>query len=308
MMAQQLLISIVGPTAIGKTTFAIAIAKHFKTQIISADSRQFYKEMQIGTAVPSEEELAQVPHHFIQHKSIHDSYTVGDFEKEALSVLNRLFRENDIVVMVGGSGLYTDAVTSGLDHFPEVAPEIREDLNQLHKDEGLDVLQARLQKLDPDYFEKVDLQNPHRLIRALEICIATNKPYSSFLNQPRASRPFDCLTVGISAEREIIYKRINDRVDQMMEKGMLEEVTSLHKYKSRNALQTVGYKELFQFLEGKVSLEFALEEIKMNSRRFAKRQLTWFKKNNETLWVDYSEQPLAVISKVQERLLKSHGK
>lgn len=301
-MAQKVLISVVGPTAIGKTKLSIALAKHFDTEIISADSRQFYKEMRIGTAVPSKKELATAPHHFIQHKSILDGYSVGDFERDALETLERLFNAKNVVIMVGGSGLYADAVSSGLDVFPEVAPGIRDDLNNSFKADGIEALQNQLRQLDPEYYNTVDLNNPHRLIRALEVCIASGSPYSSFLNKPKAKRPFKCLTIGINAKREIVYDRINLRVDNMMREGLLEEVNSLVEYKDRNALQTVGYRELFDYLEGNTALDFAVEEIKKNSRRFAKRQLTWFKKNTETLWVDQEEELSGIITKIESRL------
>ncbi|MBT8184012.1 MAG: tRNA (adenosine(37)-N6)-dimethylallyltransferase MiaA [Eudoraea sp.] len=306
-MAHKVLISIVGPTAIGKTQLSIALAKHFKTHIISADSRQFYKEMNIGTAVPSKSELSSVPHHFIQHKSIQDTYTVGDFERDALEELEKLFTKTDIVVMVGGSGLYADAVTTGLDHFPKVDHYIRESLNEQFRNEGIEVLQEQLRDLDPDYYNQVDLQNPHRLIRALEVCLASGSPYSSFLKKPRTQRPFKCITVGLTADREIIYNRINSRVDQMMARGLLEEVSSLADHKDKNALQTVGYRELFRYLEGEFDLDTAIKEIKKNSRRFAKRQLTWFKKNSETIWTDYQEDLNIVISKIENRLKNSYN-
>lgn len=301
-MSQKVLISIVGPTAIGKTKLSIALAKHFVTDIISADSRQFYKEMKIGTAVPSKEELGEATHHFIQHKSVREKYTVGDFEREALNTLNGLFEVHNIVIMVGGSGLYVDAVTQGLDHFPKVAPEIREQLNEKFETEGIEALQNQLKQLDPDYYENVDLENPHRLIRALEVCVASNTPYSFFLNKKQTTRPFEVLTVGLFAEREIIYDRINKRVDLMMEQGLLEEVKSLVKLKSRNALKTVGYKELFHHLDGNCELEFAVQEIKKNTRRFAKRQMTWFRKNPDIIWIDHEETWIAAIAKIEKEL------
>lgn len=292
------LISVVGPTAIGKTKLAIALANHYQTEIISADSRQFFKEMNIGTAVPSNEELAAAPHHFIQHKSILESYTVGDFERDAIALLEELFTKNNVVILVGGSGLYVDAITKGFDHFPEVAPEIREKLNKALETEGILKLQEQLKDLDLDYYHKVDIHNPHRIIRALEICIGTGKPYSSFLNKEKNKRPFQVITVGIHAEREIIYERINKRVDIMASQGLLEEVTSLIKHKDLNALQTVGYKELFNFLDGNWTLDFAISEIKKNTRRFAKRQLTWFRKTNSIIWVDYKEEIVAIVKQI----------
>ncbi|MDA0176866.1 tRNA (adenosine(37)-N6)-dimethylallyltransferase MiaA [Mesoflavibacter profundi] len=282
------LISIVGPTAIGKTSLSIKLANYFNTEIVSADSRQFFKEMSIGTAAPTIEELAAAPHHFIHHKSITENYNVGAFEKEALKTIEELHQKHDIVIMVGGSGLYVDAVTKGLDYFPDVDPSIREQLNNTLEKEGLESLQLQLKNLDELAYNTIAIDNPHRVIRALEICIGTKQPYSSFLNKDKNKRPFKTITIGLTADREIIYDRINKRVDIMVENGLIEEVKSLIKYKHLNALNTVGYKEIFNYLDEKWTLGFAISEIKKNSRRFAKRQLTWFKKNNETLWFDYT--------------------
>ncbi|MCM4169739.1 tRNA dimethylallyltransferase [Arenibacter antarcticus] len=301
---ERILISVVGPTAIGKTTLGIELAKYFKTEIISADSRQFYSEMSIGTAVPSETELAQVPHHFIQHRSIHEEYTVGDFEREALDKLNDIFKENKVVVMVGGSGLYIDAVTKGLDHFPEIDAEIRTRLNQELLDNGITKLQEQLKDLDREYYEKVDLNNPHRLIRALEVCIGSGLPYSSFLNREKKSRDFATITIGLEADRKIIYDRINRRVDLMMAQGLLEEVSSLKEYSALNALQTVGYRELFRFMEGDFDLDTSIAEIKKNTRRFAKRQLTWLRKKGDILWVDHEYNLKEVLQKVEQEIGK----
>lgn len=282
------LISIVGPTAIGKTTLSIALAKHYNTEIISADSRQFYKEMQIGTAAPTQAELDAAPHHFIHHRSITDDYNVGAFEKDAIKVLKSLFEIHDIVIMVGGSGLYVNAVTNGLDDFPKVDKSIRATLNKTFEQEGLEPLKKQLELLDKETYDKIALDNPHRVMRALEICIGTGKPYSSFLKRNTNNyRFFKTITIGLTADREIIYNRINQRVDLMMENGLLNEVKDLHNNKNLNSLNTVGYKELFKYLDNQWDLEFAISEIKKNSRRFAKRQLTWFKKNDETLWFDY---------------------
>jgi len=298
LMDKKKLISIVGPTAIGKTSLAIAIAKHYKTEIISADSRQFYKEMSIGTAVPSPEELTSVPHHFIQHKSIVEKYTVGDFEREATEKLESLFKDKDIVVMVGGSGLYIDAIKDGLDNFPTIRPNVREALNTTLKTEGILSLQERLKILDRDYYEQVDLNNPHRLIRALEVCIVSGLPYTTFLNQTKPKRNFNTTTIAINAEREIIYDRINKRVDIMMEQGLLEEVASLKEQQDLNALQTVGYRELFKYFKGDFDLDTAVDEIKKNTRRFAKRQLTWLRKKEDILWVDYKYNLNEILEKI----------
>lgn len=300
-MAKKL-ISIIGPTAIGKTSLAISLANHFNTEIISADSRQFYKEMCIGTAVPSKEELQSATHHFIQHKSISEKYSVGDFEKEAIKKLEVIYGEKEIAVMVGGSGLYVDAVIKGLDEFPEFDPVIRLQLNKSFVEKGISFLQDELKKFDTSYYEKVDLDNPHRLIRALEVCISSGLPYSSFLNKEDKQRPFQTYTIGITAPRELIYERINKRVDIMMDAGLLDEVKSVYEQRTLNALNTVGYKELFSYLDGIFTLDFAIEEIKKNTRRFAKRQLTWFRKNESTLWVNHDEPLAEIIQHLEEKI------
>jgi tRNA dimethylallyltransferase len=257
--------------------------------------------MQIGTAAPSQEELAEAKHHFIHHKSIQDHYNVGSFEKDALNCLGTLFKSHDVVIMVGGSGLYVDAVTKGLDYFPEVDASIRQSLNNNLESKGLEYLQEQLKTLDLQSYNTIAIDNPHRVIRALEICIGTNKPYSSFLNKGKEKRHFKTISVGLDAEREMIYNRINTRVDLMMVAGLLNEVKGLLPYKNLNALNTVGYKELFNFLEGTWELDFAISEIKKNTRRFAKRQLTWFKKNSNTLWFDFD----TPIEKIIEILVKN---
>ncbi|RAV29253.1 tRNA (adenosine(37)-N6)-dimethylallyltransferase MiaA [Sinomicrobium soli] len=294
------LISVVGPTAIGKTALAIQLARHFKTVVLSADSRQFYREMSIGTAVPSPEELAAVPHYFIQHKSIFETYTVGDFEQDAIALLKDLFQEHDTVIMAGGSGLYVNAVLYGLDDFPEVSPALRDALNTTLRKEGITALQQELKALDPLYYQQVDLHNPQRVIRALEISKGTGKPYSSFLKGKKQSRPFNTLSITPDAERQVIYDRINRRVDLMMQNGLLEEAKALLPHQHLNALQTVGYKELFRYLEGDCELEFAVEEIKKNTRRFAKRQLTWFRKQPGTLRVDFQSEPSEIITRISD--------
>lgn len=295
------LISIVGPTAIGKTALSIKLAQYFKTEIISADSRQFFKEMQIGTAAPSTQELASAKHHFIHHKSIQESYSVGTFEKEALQTLQTLFKSNNVVIMVGGSGLYIDAVTHGLDYFPKVDPSIRETLNKQLETQGLEALQKQLQTLDLASYNTIAVDNPHRIIRALEVCIGTNQPYSSFLNKPKENRNFKTITIGLTAERPLIYERINQRVDIMIKNGLLDEVVSLKEHKHLNALNTVGYKELFHYLDNTWTLDFAISEIKKNSRRFAKRQLTWFKRSTNTIWYDFNTPTETIIE-----TLKTH--
>lgn len=300
------LISIVGATAIGKTALSIQLAQHFDTEIISSDSRQFFKEMKIGTAVPSNEELSAAPHHFIQHISIFESYNVGQFEKDAIAKLDELFSKYDVVIMVGGSGLYVDAVLRGLDDFPKVDPKIREELNEKLAQEGIESLQTMLQKLDPHYYKRVALENPHRLIRALEISIGSGKPYSSFLKDKTVTRNFTPIKIGLTAERELMYSRINQRVDNMIKEGLLEEAKSLYPYKDLNALQTVGYRELFAYFDGKSTLEFAVSEIKKNTRRFAKRQGTWFRKDEEILWFHYQERVENIIGKIQDIMKKRY--
>lgn len=304
------LITIIGPTAIGKTALGISLAQHFNCSIISCDSRQFYKEMTIGTAVPSPEELQAAPHHFIQNKSIFDSYSVGDFEQEALSKLDELFLENNIQILVGGSGLYVDAVLKGFDDFPTIEPSVREEINANFEVLGITYLQQQLYNLDPIYFQKLTtenpqtLQNPQRMKRFIEVCIGSGTPYSSFLGKRKNIRNFTPIIIGLDAERPIIYERINKRVAIMMENGLLEEVQNLLPYKNQNALQTVGYRELFDYLEGKTSLAFAIEQIKTNTRRFAKRQLTWFQRTENTIWVDYATETKQIIENIKIKIQK----
>jgi len=298
----KFLISIVGPTAIGKTALSIKLAQHYNTEIISADSRQFFKEMQIGTAAPTPSELDQAKHHFIHHKSIEDPYSVGTFEKDAINCLEELFKTKDIVILVGGSGLYVDAINKGLDYFPKVDPSIREDLNQRLKSLGLTNLQEQLKELDPIAYSTIAIDNPHRVIRALEICIGSKAPYSSFLNKDKGKRSFETITIGLTADREVIYERINKRVDIMLSEGLLEEVKTLIEKQDLNALNTVGYKEIFKYFKEAWTLDFAVSEIKKNSRRFAKRQLTWFKKDKATHWHDYQDQLTSIISSIDQEI------
>lgn len=297
------LIVIVGPTAIGKTNLSILIAKYFNCEIVSADSRQFYKEMYIGTATPSKDELKQAKHHFIQHKSIKEEYSVGDFEKDALTKLTELFKHNDYAILIGGSGLYINAVTNGLDHFPETNIEIRKKLQEEYTNKGIESLQQQLKVLDPEYYKTVDLCNTHRIMRALEVCISSGLPYSSFLTKPKKKRPFRIIKIGITADREVIYERINKRVDLMMEEGLMEEAKNLYSFKALNALNTVGYKEIFKYLDREWDIDFAISEIKKNTRRFAKRQLTWFKKDTEIKWFNYDENTTSIFSYIKKNSL-----
>ncbi len=302
------LITIIGPTAIGKTALSIALAQHFGCDIISCDSRQFFKEMRIGTAVPSEEELASATHHFIQNKSIFENYTVGDFEKEAITKLDELFLKNNIQIMVGGSGLYVDAILKGFDDFPNIDNSVREKVNTDFEQFGIDYLQNKLKELDPEYCQKLmlensqTLQNPQRMKRFVEVCIGTGKPYSSFLNQKKNQRNFTPIIIGLEADREIMYDRINKRVDIMINEGLAKEVENLFPNKHLNALQTVGYKELFDYFDGKITLDFAIKEIKKNTRRFSKRQLTWFKRTENMKWFDYLTDRTKIIEHIDSLL------
>jgi tRNA dimethylallyltransferase len=299
--APPLLICVVGPTAIGKTSLAIALAKAFKTEIISADSRQFYKEMNIGTAVPTADELKQAKHYFIQHLLVSEPYSVGQFETDALATIAAIHKTKQTTIMVGGSGLYVDAVVKGLDKFPKVGPATREALNLELTNNGIESLQKQLKEIDPAYYQQADIKNPHRLIRALEIYRETGKPYSSYLAQNKKSRPFKTLWIGLKASREIVYDRINKRVDIMMANGLEKEAKALYQLRHLNALQTVGYKELFAYFDGDYTLEQAIAEIKKNTRRFAKRQETWFKKNEAIQWFEYDSNPediLAFLKKI----------
>ncbi len=282
------IITILGPTAIGKTAKTIALAKHFSSEIISADSRQFYKEMSIGTAIPSHLELNEVPHHMIHHKSIFDTYTVGDFENDVLKLLDEKWKLHSLFFMTGGSGLFIDAVLKGLDDFPEVNPQIRIELIQELNTKGIQYVLEKLKNLDPVYYQKVDHFNTRRILRALEICITSKQSYSSFLNKKEANRNFIPIKIGLIADRKVIYEQINHRVDQMIKDGLIEEANRLFPYKHLNSLQTVGYRELFSFFEGNLTLNEAIEEIKKNTRRYAKRQLTWLRKDTEVVWFNHT--------------------
>lgn len=278
------MIVLVGPTAIGKTAVAIELAKHFQTEILSADSRQFYKELNIGTAKPSVDELKKVKHHFINSLSIYDSYNVGQFETDAINCLEKIFKKHDAAIIVGGSGLFVDAVCNGIDQLPESDTDLRNELKNLLEEKGIEALQKKLLKLDPDYYKKVDRSNPHRLIRAIEVCLQTGMKYSDLLKKEKKERNFFIVKIGLDDEREKIYKRINDRVDEMIKSGLPEEAKSFYSKRHLNALQTVGYRELFDFMEKKISFDEAVELIKRNTRRYAKRQLTWFRRDKEIQW------------------------
>nr|WP_283413129.1 tRNA (adenosine(37)-N6)-dimethylallyltransferase MiaA [Algoriphagus winogradskyi] len=289
-MNQSYLILVVGPTAVGKTDLCLNLAKKFKTEIVSCDSRQFYKEMILGTAKPNSEELKQVPHHFINNLSIEDEYDVRRFEREALVLLQALFAQHKLVIMTGGSGLFADAVVNGLDEMPELDPKIRKEIIQEYEQKGLEFLQEEIAKNDPEYFEKVDQKNPQRLMRALEIWRGTGKKFSSFRVKSKKHRPFKVIKIGLERDREELYSRIDQRMDQMIEAGLFDEADALFGKRHLNALQTVGYSEIFGFLEGKYDKEEAIRLLKRNSRRYAKRQMTWFKKDESIHWFSPDKQ------------------
>ncbi len=276
----------VGPTAVGKTATAILLAQHFNTEIISADSRQFYREMTIGTAKPDNDELAAVPHHFINSHSIQEEYSAGDFERDALKLLDELFKTKDVVIMVGGSGLFVRAVCEGMDDLPKAPEGIRDSLNKSFEENGLEPLKSRLKEIDPAYYAATDIDNPQRVIRALEVYEATGNPISFYQKKDLSKRPFEILTIGLNMDREKLYERINLRVDKMIQAGLLDEVKSLAAYRYKPAMLTVGYSEIFDYLDGNCSQQEAIDKIKQNSRRYAKRQITWFKKYGNTTWFE----------------------
>ncbi len=283
------LIIITGPTAVGKTSVSINLARHFHAEIISADSRQFYKELIIGTAAPTSEELNAVRHHLVGMLSVTENYNVYRFEKDAVGILEKLFATHDIVFMVGGSGLYIDAVCNGIDEIPDPDMELRNELNTTYETLGIQPLRQQLMLLDPESYEKLDIANHKRIIRALEVCIATGKPYSSFLNRKSVTRPFNILKIGLKRERAELYESINKRVDIMIQSGLENEARSLYPFRHLNSMQTVGYRELFDYFDGKYSFPQAIEKIKTNTRRYAKKQMTWFERDQSISWFHPSE-------------------
>ena len=300
---QKTLISIIGSTGIGKTKLAIEMAKHFGTEIISCDSRQFFKEMKIGTATPTDEELAQAKHHFIGHLSVQDYYSIGQYEEDALEKIEEIFEKNDFAVLVGGSMMYEKAVVEGLNDLPEANAENQEKLQKIWDEEGLGKLQEILKNLDEEYYNVVHKENPRRLLRAIDVIWQTGRKYSEIIAEPKHKRDFKVVRIGITAPREIMYERINLRVDKMLENGLIDEVKSLTEYQKLVPLQTVGYTEIFKYLEGTWDLDFAVEEIKKNSRRYAKRQETWNRKVENVTWLpyDYSEEQLhEILSKIEK--------
>ena len=288
-MRTKKIIVVTGPTATGKTVFTIRLAAHFNSEIISADSRQFYRKMNIGTAKPSMQEQAAVPHHFIDFLNPDEDYNIGRFESDALQLVSELFQKHDSVFVTGGSGLYIKTLCEGIDELPEANESIRTELMREWKENGLQSLQDKLQKEDPEYFQIVDLNNPHRILRALEVIQLSGKPYSSFRTQSKKIRSFDIYKIALLIDRDELYERINKRVDSMMEKGLLEEVRTLLPYRNTNALQTVGYREFFDYFDGKVSLSEAINLVKQNTRHYAKRQMTWMRKQEDLHWVEADE-------------------
>lgn len=291
-MNKKFLIVIAGPTAVGKTAFAVEAAQHFSTEIISADSRQFYKELKIGVARPSEAELALVKHHFIASHSIHDYFTAGMYELSVIELLNTLFKNYDVVVLTGGSGLYIDAVCNGIDDLPDIDMDIRNKVLARYSNEGIEPLLEELKNIDPAYYQTADLANPKRIFKALEIYYMTGKPYSEFLTNPKKERNFNIIKIVLNKAREELYEQINRRVDMMMAAGLLDEAHNLYTLRNLNALNTVGYKELFEYFDNKISLEQAVDQIKQNTRHYAKRQITWFKRNNDYTWFDATNKEL----------------
>ncbi|MHC1702300.1 MAG: tRNA (adenosine(37)-N6)-dimethylallyltransferase MiaA [Tenuifilaceae bacterium] len=296
------LIVLLGPTGVGKTDLSISLSYHFNAPIISADSRQFYREMKIGTAAPSKQVLDSAPHHLIGNKSINDRYSCGMFETDVLNLLDEIYKTNQSAMLVGGSGLYIDAVCKGIDDFPAPDAELRKSLYDKLNNEGIDSLKQQLAVLDPEYYNQVDLYNTQRILKALEVCIQTGKSYSSFLTNPNKTREFSTIKIGLNRPREELYQRINDRVDKMVEDGLVAEVKGLYSLKHLNALNTVGYKEIFDFLDGKISLEFAIELIKRNSRRYAKRQLTWWARDPDISW--FHPDQIDLIIEYIEKMVK----
>ncbi len=301
-MAKTLVV-ITGPTGIGKTALSIDVARHFKTEIISCDSRQIFREMTIGTAVPTQEELALVPHHFIRSHSIHDNYNVSRYENEALELIDRLFEKHDLLVLTGGSMLYIDAVCRGIDTMPDADPEIRAELKKRLKTEGLESLRLQLRQLDPDYYQTVDLKNPARIVHALEVSIQTGRPYSSFRTNPKKKRPFSILKVGLNCEREELHRRINTRVEKMIDAGLEQEAQNVYAHKLLPSLNTVGYREFFAYFDGESSRDKAIELIKRNSRRYARKQITWFRRDEEFTWFR-PDQVSEVIDFIRNKIAK----
>jgi len=294
------LIYIAGPTCIGKTSLSIEIAKRLETEIISCDSRQFYKELKIGTSPPSREQLKEINHHFIHNKSIHDKYNVGMYEKDAINLINNLFKKKEIIILVGGSGLYADSIMYGIDYFPEIPSNIRNKIISEYESGGLEVIQNKLKKLDTKYYEEVDLSNSARIIRALEIIEFTGNKFSSLRTNKQKKRIFQSHVIVVECEREKLYTRINNRVDQMIKEGLEKEVLSLKDFKELNTLNTVGYKEFFNYFDNKISYNDTIDKIKQNTRNYAKRQITWLKKYKKSIKVYYKQEVDSIINELNQ--------
>lgn len=294
------LIVVLGPTGVGKSDISIQLANYFSTEIISADSRQFFRELSIGTAVPAEEDLKSVIHHFIHSRSIHDYYNVSEYETEAIELINQLFRTKNPLILTGGSMLYIDTICKGIDDIPTVTPEIRQEVINWYTENGLEALQQSLLNLDPEYHGIVDLSNPKRLLHAVEICQMTGKTFTSFRKNTVRERPFRIVKIGINQNREILYQRINERVERMMEAGLPDEARSVYPYKHLNSLNTVGYKELFAYFDGNCTLDEAVDLIKRNSRKYARKQLTWFRRDNEITWFEPEQIQEIIAFSVQQ--------
>lgn len=302
-MKKPTLIVLLGPTGVGKTELSLSIAEAYHTSIVSADSRQLYADIKIGTAAPTAEQLARVPHYFVRTLDLHDYYSAAQYEMEVLKKLEELFRENDVVVLTGGSMMYIDAVCKGIDDIPTVDNETRQLMLERYKQEGLERLCAELKLLDPEYYQIVDLKNHKRVIHALEICYMTGKTFTSFRTQTQKERPFEILKIGLKREREELYERINRRVDIMMEEGLLEEARRVYPFRQLNSLNTVGYKELFNYLDGTWELPFAIEKIKQNSRIYSRKQMTWFKRDQHITWF-HPEDTAEIMSFLQKNIGK----
>ena len=300
-ITMNILIVVLGPTGVGKSAVSIQLAKHYQTEIISADSRQFFNELAIGTAVPSADDLKSVPHHFIQTKSIHDYYNVSEYETEAIQLIDQLFHAKNPLILTGGSMLYVDTICKGIDDIPTVDPVIRDEVIRWYNENGIEALRQRLLELDPEYYHQVDLNNPKRLLHAVEICLMSGKTFTSFRRNKIKERPFRILKIGINQDRKILYERINERVLKMMNDGLLEEAKTVYPYRNLNSLNTVGYKELFTYLDGDCSLDEAVDLIQRNTRKYARKQLTWFRRDQDIKWFE-PEQISEIITYIDQIL------
>lgn len=300
------LLVLLGPTGVGKTEWSLQIAETLGCPILSADSRQIYKEMVIGTAAPTDEQLRRVPHHFVGTLSPEEYYSASEYETQAVPLIEELLLTHDFVVMTGGSMMYIDAVCKGIDEIPTIDEKLRKEVYELYEKEGLDAIRARLKILDPDFYHQVDLKNPKRVIHALEVCLMAGKPYSSLRTNPNKERPFRIVKIGFTRPREELYERINSRVDQMVNDGLIEEARKFYPLRHLNSTNTVGYKELFEYFDGKCTLDFAIDKIKQHSRNYARKQMTWFKKDKEITWIDLSDETVDVVEEINRRIISGN--